>query len=54
MALYPETTASYQAFFNDIRTRGKLIHEAVPAFWHKAGPRVEIYDVRDVTPHTPQ
>lgn len=46
--LFPETTASYQAFYNGIRSQGKLVYKIEPAFWKIAGPRVEIYDVRDI------
>lgn len=44
--LYPETTASYQAFYNEVRQRGKLVYEIHPEPWVQAGARVEIYDVR--------
>jgi len=46
MKLYPETTASYRAFYTDVRTRGRLLYEASPVPWNIAGPRIEIYDVR--------
>jgi 4-amino-4-deoxy-L-arabinose transferase-like glycosyltransferase len=44
--LYPETTASYQAFYKDIERRGTLIFEVTPELWRIAGPKVRIYDVR--------
>lgn len=44
--LYPETTASYRAFYDDVRTRGKLAFEIGPVPWKQAGARVEIYDIR--------
>lgn len=44
--LYPETTASYRAFYDDVRARGKLAFEIGPVPWKQAGARVEIYDVR--------
>lgn len=43
--LFPQTTASYQHFYTDIRSRGKLVYRIEPALWQAAGPRVEIYDV---------
>ncbi|MBI3255362.1 MAG: glycosyltransferase family 39 protein [Candidatus Andersenbacteria bacterium] len=46
--LYPQTTASYQTFYNDIRSRGTLVFKVEPRLWHAAGPRVEIYDVQQV------
>lgn len=46
--LFPETTASYQAFYNDIRARGKLVFKIEAETFKIAGPRVEIYDVREV------
>ncbi len=46
--LFPETTASYRAFYTDIRTRGELVYRIDPKLWHLAGPRVEIYDVRNI------
>ncbi len=48
MKLFPETTASYQAFYARIRTEGKLVYKIEPTLWLIAGPRVEIYDVRDI------
>lgn len=48
MTLYPETTASYRAFYDDVRRRGKLVFEIGPEFGKQAGARVEIYDVRQV------
>ncbi len=45
VALYPETTASYRAFYEDIRRRGKLLYHIVPALNGLAGPEVELYDV---------
>lgn len=48
MRLFPETTASYQAFYTKIRTEGKLLYKIEPTLWHIAGPRVEIYDVRNI------
>ncbi len=44
--LYPETTASYRAYYDDVRSRGKLLFEIGPQFGKQAGARVEIYDVR--------
>jgi hypothetical protein len=44
--LYPETTASYQAFYDDVRTRGKRVYIIAPEPWVIAGSRIEIYDVR--------
>jgi hypothetical protein len=46
--IYPETTASYRAYYDDVRSRGKLLHTAQPQLGKRAGPRVEIYDVREV------
>ncbi len=46
--LFPETTASYQAFYNQIRTQGKKVYSISPQLWHIAGPRVEIYDIRNI------
>lgn len=46
--LYPETTASYRAFYDDVRARGKLVYKIEPELWRQAGARVEIYDVRRV------
>ncbi len=46
--LYPEATASYRAFYDDIRARGKLVYRIDPQLWHIAGPRVEIYDVSHI------
>lgn len=48
MKLFPETTASYRAFYTDIRTRGTLVYSITPVPWHIAGPRVEIYDVQNI------
>lgn len=48
MKLYPETTASYQTFYDDMRARGKLVYKIEPELWRQAGARVEIYDVRGV------
>lgn len=45
MALYPETTASYRAFYEDIRQRGKLLYHITPTLNGLAGPEVELYDV---------
>lgn len=45
-ALYLETTASYRAYYDDVRARGKLLFEIGPKFGKQAGARVEIYDVR--------
>jgi 4-amino-4-deoxy-L-arabinose transferase-like glycosyltransferase len=44
--LYPETTASYQAFYDDVRTRGRRVYIIAPEPWVIAGSRIEIYDVR--------
>lgn len=54
--LFPETTASYQAFYNDIRARGTLVFKIEPEPFKIAGPRIEIYDVRDLAPssHNPR
>lgn len=49
-SLYPETTASYRSFFDDVRKRGTLLYKATPQLWFKAGPRIEIYDVRQIKP----
>ena len=46
--LFPETTASYQAFYTTIREQGKLMYRISPMLWDIAGPRVEIYDIRDL------
>lgn len=46
--LYPETTASYRAFYEKIRSQGKLVYKIEPELWKIAGPRVEIYDIRDI------
>lgn len=48
MKLYPEATASYRAFYDDVRTRGTLVYRIEPTLWQQAGARVEIYDVREV------
>jgi hypothetical protein len=45
MREYPETTASYQAFYNDVRRRGNLIYRIEPQPWRLAGSRIEIYEV---------
>lgn len=44
--LYPETTASYRVYYDDVRERGKLLFEIGPKFGKQAGARVEIYDVQ--------
>lgn len=46
--LFPETAASYQVFFDDIRSRGKQIYGVGPQPWKAAGPWIEIYDVRNL------
>jgi 4-amino-4-deoxy-L-arabinose transferase-like glycosyltransferase len=46
--LFPATTASYRAFYDDIRTHATLVFEAQPKPWIIAGPRVEIYDLRQL------
>lgn len=46
--LYPEATASYRAFYEEIRSRGHLVYRIDPKLWHIAGPRVEIYDVSHI------
>lgn len=48
MMLFPETTASYRALYTSIRTQGNLIYSIQPELWHIAGPRIEIYDVRNI------
>lgn len=48
VALFPETTASYQAFYTKIRAEGKLVYKIQPQLWQMAGPRVEIYDIRNI------
>lgn len=44
--LYPETAASYRQYYDDVRSRGKLLYHVGPEFGKQAGARVEIYDVR--------
>ncbi|MEX2054914.1 MAG: glycosyltransferase family 39 protein, partial [Candidatus Andersenbacteria bacterium] len=44
--LFPETAASYQLFFNDIRSRGKRIYGVWPQRWKIAGPWIEVYEVK--------
>lgn len=44
--MYPEHTASYRAFYDEIRARGTLVYRIEPVPWKQAGPRIEIYDVR--------
>lgn len=48
MKLYPEATASYRVFYDDVRSRGRLVYEIKPDPWRQAGARIEIFDVRDV------
>lgn len=48
VALFPETTASYQAFYQKIREHGKQVYTIEPKLWHIAGPRIEIYDIRNI------
>lgn len=48
MTLFPETTASYRALYTSIRTQGRIIYSIQPELWHIAGPRIEIYDVRNI------
>lgn len=50
MKLYPEMTASYRAFYDEIRSRGTRVFLIEPKPWHIAGPRIEIYDVRSLRP----
>lgn len=46
--LFPETTASYQAFYDNIRQSGKLLYQIEPQLGVIAGPKLELYDVRDL------
>lgn len=46
MRLYPEMTASYRAFHDEVRRKGKRVYVAEPRRWVRAGPRMEIFDVR--------
>lgn len=44
--LYPEMTASYRAFYNEVRSTGKLLYEIRPRRFVRAGPHIEVYDMR--------
>lgn len=44
--LYPDMTASYRSFYDEIRSRGTRVFFIEPEPWQSAGPRIEIYDVR--------
>ncbi len=46
MRLYPEMTASYRAFYDEVRSRGARVFFIEPQPWKSAGPRIELYDVR--------
>lgn len=48
VAMYPEMTDSYREFYDTVRTRGTRVYEIRPVPWQRAGPRIEIYDVRDL------
>lgn len=48
--LYPEMTASYRAFYDEVRRRGALVYAIRPEPFRRAGPRMEIYDVRALSP----
>lgn len=47
--LFPETTASYRSFYDDIRQRGTLLYHIEPQLGVIAGPELELYDVRHIT-----
>lgn len=44
--LFPETTASYRAFYDNIRQSGKLLYQIKPQLGVIAGPKLELYDIR--------
>lgn len=48
--MYPEMTASYREFYDAIRGRGIRVYEIRPEPFRRAGPRIEIYDVRGLRP----
>jgi hypothetical protein len=48
MALFPEMTASYRAFYDEIRARGTRLFLIEPKLWQQAGPRIEIYDIQSL------
>jgi len=50
MRLFPETTASYRAFYDSIRREGKLLYRAEPKLWEIAGPGIELYEVSPLMP----